>query len=173
MKNFLKLLLALIIGLLLGSILGLGYFYYKEIRYFRAAAWVTAPIVVDCTYGALSKIRLQSAVDFWSEYEHHIAFVELDPSIRICAQDHVYGFIIIKNSNLPWPVLGETTRMGDAKSNISSALIELSMGSANEPRLLEHELGHAFGYRHLNIKGHIMHSDYDSSGWDFWDNSSN
>ncbi len=169
MKNFLKLLLALVIGLILGSVSGLGYFYYKEIRHFRAASWETAPIVVDCTHGALAKIRVQSAIDFWSGYDHHVAFVEMDPSLKICSQDHIYGFIIIKNSNFPWPVLGETTRIGNAKGQISSALIQLSVGNANEPRLLEHELGHAFGYRHMNIEGHIMHSDYDMSGWDFWE----
>ena len=34
--------------------------------------------------------------------------------------------------------------------------------------LLEHELGHAFGYGHYDVKGHIMHSLYEQMGPMFW-----
>ena len=31
-----------------------------------------------------------------------------------------------------------------------------------------HELGHAFGYGHYDVKGHIMHSLYEQMGPMFW-----
>ena len=164
-----KSILQIILGLIIGLSFGYSYFHFIEMAKFRAAYWETVPILVDCTHGTLKPTRVEAAVDYWKEYNHNIAFVELNPSSKICSQDQIYGFIIIKNAVIDWPVLGETERHGTVDRKISSALITLDAGSANEPRLLEHELGHAFGYRHMDVKGHIMHSDYDHSGYDFWE----
>ena len=168
MKYF-KLFIALIAGLVIGSTSGLGYFYFVEKANFRVAYWKAVPIVVDCTHGALKGVRLESAIDYWSELDHKVAFIERNPSPFVCSHDHIYGFIIIKNAELGWPVLGETERKGSVNQNINSALITLQVGSANAPRLLEHELVHAFGYRHMDKEDHIMHSNYDLSGYDFWE----
>jgi hypothetical protein len=166
-----KIFLAIMAGLFLGSAAGLGIFYHYEIKNFRAAYWESPPIVVDCTHGFLDKQRLKSAIDFWRELDHYVLFVESNPTNSMCNEDKLYGFIIIKNATLEYNVLGATNRYTDMKGKINSALIEISVGNTNMSRLLEHELGHAFGYRHLNITGHIMHSDYGLSGWDFWNNS--
>jgi hypothetical protein len=164
-----KLILAILAGLFLGSAAGIGIFYHHEIKNFRAAYWEHPPIVVDCTYGSLDKKRLNSAIDFWREYDHYILYTELNPTEKMCNLDQMHGFIIIKNATLTYNVLGVTSRYTNMKGIINSALIEINIGDANLERLLEHELGHAFGYRHLNIDHHIMHSDYDAAGWEFWD----
>lgn len=164
-----KYFVAILIGLFGGALFGYLYFHTIENSKFRVASWKHAPILVDCTHGSLKARRIQSAVDFWREYDHHLAFVELDPSNFVCSQGHIHGFIVIKNADLGWPIMGETTRMGDIHGKINSAVIELQVGSANMPKLLEHELGHAFGYTHVDELGHIMHPDLDFTGYNFWD----
>jgi hypothetical protein len=164
-----KIFLAVLAGIFLGSAAGFGIFYHNELKNFRAAYWEYPPIVVDCTFGALDEKRLNSAIDFWRDHDHYILFVELNPTNSMCNHDQLHGFIIIKNATLTYNVLGVTSRYTNMKGHINSALIEVNAGDANLERLLEHELGHAFGYRHLNIDNHIMHSDYDASGWEFWD----
>jgi len=164
-----KRIIQIIMVLLLGISIGFSYIHFVELAKFRSAYWQTSPVLVDCTHGVLSHNRIEAAVDYWNEYNHTVAYVELNPSFKICSKDHIYGFIIVKNAILDWPVLGETSRRSTVSQKINSALITLSIGNANEPRLLEHELGHAFGYRHMDINGHIMHSDYDQAGYGFWE----
>ena len=164
-----KIFVAVLTGLLIGAAGGLGIFYHNEIKNFKAAEWTNPPILVDCTHGSLSVERLNESIKFWDALGHKIGFAETNPPAGVCLQDHIHGFIIIKNADLEWPTLGRPQRKGNLSGEISSAYIELSFGDANAPRLLEHELGHAFGYKHLDIDGHIMHSIYDYSGYRFWD----
>ena len=163
-----KLFVAILLGMFVGGAAGIGMFYHHELTNFKVASWKYPPIVVDCTFGALKKERIASAINYWDELDHKVGFVEINPSSKVCSNDSINGFIIIKNAELHWPVLGNTTRYGNSIGKIDSATIELNVGDANLPRLLEHELGHAFGYRHFDIEGHIMHSDYGLAGWDFF-----
>ena len=164
-----KLFLAILSGIIVGGAAGLGIFYHHEVTNFRIAAWKYPPIVVDCTFGALDKERMDEAIKYWDDLNHKVGFVEMNPSSKVCMNNQIHGFIIIKNAELKWPTIGKTYREGSRIGIIESALIHLSIGEANLPRLLEHELGHAFGYSHLDIDGHIMNSNYDYSGYDFWD----
>tara|TARA_A100001015_G_scaffold295699_1_gene374985 strand:- start:237 stop:734 length:498 start_codon:yes stop_codon:yes gene_type:complete len=164
-----KLFFAILAGIIIGGGAGLGIFYHHEITNFRAAAWKYPPIVVDCTFGAIEEKRINDAIKFWDNIDHKIGFVEMNPSSETCMNDQIHGFIIIKNAELEWPTIGKTYRKGSRLGIVDSALIHLSIGGANLPKLLEHELGHAFGYNHLDIDGHIMNSNYDYSGYNFWD----
>ena len=164
-----KLFIAILTGILIGSAGGLGIFYYNEVKNFRNASWKYPPIVVDCTFGALDEKRINDAIEYWGNLNHKVGFVEMNPSPKICMNDQIHGFIIIKNAELEWPTIGKTEREGSHVGIVNSALIQLSIGDANLPKLLEHELGHAFGYGHLDIDGHIMNSNYDYSGYDFFD----
>ena len=163
-----KLFFAILAGIIIGGGAGLGIFYHHELTNFRVAAWKYPPIVVDCTFGALEEKRINDAIKFWDNLDHKIGFVEMNPSSEACMHDQIHGFIIIKNAELEWPTIGKTYRKGSRLGIVDSALIHLSIGDANLPKLLEHELGHAFGYKHLDIDGHIMNSNYDYSGYNFW-----
>ena len=54
-----KLFLAILAGIIVGASAGLGVFYHHELTNFRVAAWKYPPIVVDCTYGALTPERIK------------------------------------------------------------------------------------------------------------------
>ena len=87
--------IAVVIGLIVGGCLGYSYFHFIEMENFRAAAWRSSPVVVDCTEGLLKAKRLEAAIDYWAEFDHKVAFVERNPSAKICSNDYIYGFIII------------------------------------------------------------------------------
>ena len=49
-----------------------------------------------------------------------------------------------------------------------SAQIILPNENKHMPRLLEHEFGHAFGMRHVDKIGHMMHPIHEYGGELFW-----
>ena len=163
-----RVIIAILLGILIGCTGGLGYYFHIEKQKFKVGYWVNPPAVVDCTHGALELIRLNESVDFWRKKGFEFSFIEEDPPTEVCNSDHIYGFIIIKNDTLEWPTIGKTESAKDANRQIKSVLIRLNVGSANSPKLLEHELGHALGYQHKNKLGHIMHEFYDYSGYEFY-----
>jgi predicted Zn-dependent protease len=53
-------------------------------------------------------------------------------------------------------------------NNMVSAQIIIPNEHKYMPRLLEHELGHAFGMRHVEKTGHMMHPIHERGGELFW-----
>jgi len=47
---------------------------------------------------------------------------------------------------------------------VVGARIEIRADSYDRPLLLEHELGHALGWPHHNVEGHIMHRALGKTG---------
>ena len=163
-----RLIFAIILGAVLGCAGGLGYFYHSEKINFKRGYWDYPPAILDCTYSTLTKERLVESVLFWEKNGIEFSFVESEPPDKICESNHIYGFIIIKNDTLEWPTIGKTESSKAIDGKINSSLIRLNVGNANDPKLLEHELGHALGYGHYNELGHIMHEFYDYSGYEFY-----
>ena len=82
----------------------------------------------------------------------------------------IHGFIVLKKGDI-WQMDSETlasTKKLTSRFVIKSAIITYRPGSHNLDLLNEHELGHALGYSHVEIEGHIMHPLYYKMGKDFW-----
>lgn len=164
---FSRIFLALILGFLLGITIRSTY----ELTARQPHKWKYKPAIINCAGKDINKQTIERAINFWISKKEEIYFFEYDSNLKICKNiELVDGFIIIKTQTdeiLEKEVLASTKRK--SKLNIiQSAVITFKPGTHNFELLLEHELGHAFGYRHRKIPGHIMHPYYDMMGDKFW-----
>lgn len=158
-------------ALFLGFLIGLTIKNVYNLTARQPHQWKDRPVIVNCTGEDIKESTIKRAVDFWHEKGEEIYFYEYNFIESICKDVKLIdGFIIIttsknaKNSDLTLATTKRSARLGV----IQSAIIEFKPGTHNFILLLEHELGHAFGYTHRKIPGHIMHPYYDMMGDKFW-----
>ena len=165
MSKNVKLFLTLIFGFFLGLVIKRVY----EENIFHAWTWPRPPVVLNCYGNPLPEEVVVRAIGYWTVRGFPIAMYEMNPSKEACDNEHLEGFIIIRRdahlNNIN--VLGQTARRTQL-SWMRSAVIKLRPGSYNLDLLLEHELGHALGLGHVEVKGHIMHPMYMQIGSRFW-----
>jgi len=157
--------------LFLGFILGFSIRTIYNLTAYQPCYWKHDPVIINCTGKAIKEETIQNAIKFWKEKGEHVYFYEYDYRESICnKKESVYGFIVLKTQTeeiLEKDVLASTSR--ESKLGIIQAsTIIFKPGTHNLALLLEHELGHAFGYGHVKIPGHIMHPYYDMVGTKFW-----
>lgn len=160
-----------IVVLIFGLILGTGIKITYESSTFKPYDWFDyTPIIANCYGEDFSEAQMQRAIDYWDARGHKVGFYEHNPPESICESDEdIWGFIILRKQRFGWGdgTLAMTTRVTTGFT-IRSATISYKAGSQNLSLINEHELGHAFGYNHLNIEGHIMHPNYFRMGSGFW-----
>jgi hypothetical protein len=155
-------------GLLIGTVI-------KNIYYLTAkqpCVWYTKPIVVNCIGEEIKEETITRAINYWNSKGEEVLFYQYNGSEIICSKKGKWeGFIVIREDNGiidERDVLAATKRYHKNTVEIVSAEIYFKEGTHNFILLLEHELGHAFGYNHKKIPGHIMHPYYDLMGDKFW-----
>ena len=165
MSKYVKLFFTLIFGFCLGLMIKSVY----EENVFHAWVWPEAPVVLNCYGRALPEAVIVRAIDYWTVRGFPIAMYEFNPSKEMCDNIYLEGFIIIRrDAHLKdISVLGQTARRTQLNW-MRSAVIKLRPGAYNLDLLLEHELGHALGLGHVEVKGHIMHPMYMQIGPAFW-----
>ena len=57
-------------------------------------------------------------------------------------------------------------KMPGAQEMIWAKVFFVKNKITKHPRIVEHELGHALGFRHLPTEGHMMHPVIPDGGWD-------
>ena len=167
-KGLLFACLSLLIGFSAGTGIKMGY----EATSFHPFSWPgdSDPIILNCYGDDFSELQLLRAIDFWASRGHRIAYHEIDPPPEVCEMESLTGFIILRKagySQLDSITLASTTR-STTFTTLISATIAFSPGAQNLDLLIEHELGHAFGYGHVDIENHIMHPMYNRMGKQFW-----
>ncbi len=162
-KKILPLSVCFFIGIGIGFLLQKGY----EKSTFKAWEWEGAPIIANCYGEDFNELYIIRGVDYWALRGEKIAFIEQNPSEKTCANEFLDGFILIKKKNLDEPTLAMTERKLQIP-NIRAATIYFNPGTFKLENLIEHELGHAFGYGHLEEEGHIMHPEYEKIGKKFY-----
>ena len=165
LDRFFILLAMLLIGFALGITFKLYYGYAVK----KPNKWQNPPIIVNCIGEEISEETIKRAVDFWSEKKEEVYFYQYERINSICdSKDHNSGLIVLrKETELEGgldPDILAITKVYSITNRITRSNIYFRENTYNFTLLLEHELGHSFGYTHVNIIGNIMHKNYDSIG---------
>ena len=108
------------------------------------------------------------ALEYWALRGSSSAFYVHSPSDETCKHEWLEGFILLKkDKHLPEPSLAATKRW-TSLNKMRGAVIYYRPGSFNLYLINEHEMGHAFGFQHVEKLGHIMHPKFQKMGRDFY-----
>jgi hypothetical protein len=173
MNDWLKRIGIVLVVFPLGLLVGAQALMVYESNAFKPWGWApnNTPIIVNC-YGPEMDIGyIQDAVDFWKPYGEDVAFIIEEPIEEVCKHEMLDGFILLKkvrpNYHPDSSTLASTARRVQLMQ-IRGAVIRFNPGSYRLENVFEHELGHAYGYTHMEIEGHVMHPEFESMGPRFW-----
>jgi len=173
MGSWLKKIAIVLIVFPLGLLAGNHAMIVYEANAFKPWQWNVddAPIVVNC-YGPEMDIGyIQDAIDFWKPYGEEVAFIIEEPMEEVCKNEMLDGFILLKkatpNYHADHSTLASTARRVQLLQ-IRGAVIRFNPGSYRLENVFEHEMGHAFGYTHIELEGHVMHPEFEKMGHNFW-----
>ena len=159
------LLLAGVVGFSIGVALKTAW----EESKFIIGEWKDDPIIVVCPDSEVTKYRVHKAAEWWGIRGYDVAYIHFDKEDRICSKGQwSKGIIFIRGEGQLLPnTYAITSRITIVNEMISASII-LPNEQKHKPRLLEHELGHAFGMRHVDQLGHMMHPIWEQGGELFW-----
>ena len=133
-----------------------------------SAWWQIPPQIVVCERSEVRRGNLGSAIRYWTRlgysFEDPIFTSDHNPS---CVNGPQFGEITIDmpNQDFNFSNLGQTkTYIEPDLRIIIKAKIEIQSNGLTRERVLEHEIGHAFGWRDNSKTGHIMNGTWSLSG---------
>ena len=134
-------------------------------------SWSAAPNILICNNSGATEYRVSRAVRFWEALGHSFGEVYKATSENIhCASgEPPYATIMIDipsqnfnfGSHLGTTKIWWTTTTGE----IIKSKVEIKTGWENSERIIEHEIGHAIGYKDNSIIGHMMNSSWTRGGY--------
>ena len=134
----------------------------------QTGTWKLPPLVKVCKELHISQTRIQIAIAYWRNngYEFHDILYDYD-SLECLSADYGSGIIITGgNQDLSEDLLAVTrTSVNTTTDHIIKAKIFIRQKHVNRPRVLEHELGHALGWKHYPQYLHIMNPEWEKGGY--------
>ena len=133
--------------------------------------WQIKPDIVICSDSRVSNLRIDRATEFWKTLNHEFGTITKASrdNMACVTGEPQYGTIMI---DIPSQNFDFTDHLGTTKTwwrtdtgEIFKAKIEIKVGWENRPRVLEHELGHALGYKDNNTTGHLMNHEWVRGGY--------
>lgn len=134
---------------------------------FKSADWETMPSIRVCKDTGISVRRINHATSFWRKLGYKFDHVSYDTS-NMCAPAR-YGEIVISLPDGSFDntkIASTRTYTRTSTGKIVKAIIFIMPKDARRLRVIEHEMGHAIGWKHYNKKFHIMHSNWIMGGYD-------
>jgi hypothetical protein len=151
-----------------GFSLGLAIKTAWEESRFIIGEWEEKPIVIVCPDSELTNYRVHRAIEWWGIRGYEVEYVHWDKNGKICSKKWSQGMILIRGEGELLPHTYAVTSRLTILNKMVSAQIIIPNEHKHMPRLLEHELGHAFGMRHVEKLGHMMHPIHERGGESFW-----
>ena len=133
--------------------------------------WEMKPDIIICSDSQVTNLRIDRATEFWKSLNHDFGNVtRMSRDYLPCVTgEPPYGTIMI---DIPSQDLNFGSHLGTTKTwwrtdtgEVFKAKIEIKVGWENKPRVLEHEIGHALGYKDNNITGHLMNHAWNRGGY--------
>jgi len=166
----LKKIFFIFIAFIIGFASGLSFKLVYEASSYRPYEWrrENPPVIANCYGKDFSKLQMVRAIEYWALRGEVIGFYEHNPPDSVCNEEWIEGFIILRKSEKLKTTTLASTRRYTAFTSMKGAVIWYKPGAFNLNLINEHELGHALGFAHVEIVGHIMHPLYHKMGRDFW-----
>jgi hypothetical protein len=164
MKNLIFIIISFSLGFLIGF---LSKFTY-ELNTFKPYDWQEPPVIINCYGKKFSKLHIIRAIEYWTVRNHKLGGYIHRPSSYLCDNEWLEGYIILRVDEKMSGVTLARTKRYTSLNNVVGAVISFQPDSFNLYLLNEHEIGHALGYSHVDVKGHVMHPIHESMGLDFY-----
>ena len=117
--------------------------------------WEKPPEVIICETSGVNKVDVEIAVERWKDFGHNVKKIK---SKKKCPET------IPENTIVFMPDMGEVPSISHAVTDIffnryylKSAVVYISYQSLENIDVIEHELGHAFGIKHVDEPEDIMY----------------
>ena len=137
----------------------------------RSSSWRAVPNVKICPQSDVSHSRALKATKFWRRlgYDFGDIFVAPRHDMGCVNGEPNLNEILIDLPGQGFEFgdhLGTTKTWYDSNTKeIFRAKIEIVHGWGAAERVLEHEIGHALGWRDTNTHGHLMNRSWTAGGW--------
>ena len=135
--------------------------------------WEMIPAVYVCPNAPVSRVRVERAMNIWKRQGFETAGPFMNSTIPACLKGtYSFGNIVIDLNGQNFPdqphakAAATWTYFDKATHEVLGARIEIKEKWADKERVLEHEFGHAFGWKHYARRYHLMHPVHDIGGWD-------
>lgn len=134
--------------------------------------WVSPPFIKICPSAGISKSRVRTAIGFWEDIGYDFGAIITQVSAVNCTPRP--GEIVFR---LPTQQeISEAVasgRLGVTKTSFHTSSRGIIMAeiyfqhqhASSKPKIVEHEIGHALGWRHHNRSGHIMFPTLEYTGF--------
>jgi hypothetical protein len=133
--------------------------------------WMTTPDILICHNGPVTTSRVERALRYWERLGYVFGTIthglpgNMDCNTGVATYQTIT--IDIPSQGFKFGVHLGSTKAWRYRTNdeIFKARIEIIPAWGATERILEHEIGHALGWRDMNYTGHIMNSVWASGGF--------
>ena len=126
------------------------------------------PTIRVCAGSGVTESRLSQAINYWKKLGYDLKDTRFENRTYTCINSGNFGEITIllfEQGLMTGDHLAITrTHKSSETHEILKAEIFINSYAAKKPLVLEHELGHALGWLHFNVRHHIMNARYPMCG---------